>query len=100
MREAGTSRYIRGPCISVVPNYPASQQDWSMAHAGQLGASACLCRRLLRITTHGPGNRPCSSMIPRNAYFYALSAPCLPYHTMTINCQIDSQAYSSEEQLG
>src|SRR5215212_2284836 len=31
MREEGTARYIRGACIIAVPNYPASQQDWSMA---------------------------------------------------------------------
>ncbi len=36
--------------------------------------------------THGPGNRPCSSVIPRNAYFYAVSAPSLPHDTTGIDC--------------
>src|SRR5918995_1832252 len=36
--------------------------------------------------THGPGNRCRSSVNPRNAYFYAISAPSLLHNTTTIDC--------------
>jgi hypothetical protein len=39
--------------------------------------------------THGPGNRPRASAVAKNADFYAVFASQLPYHTTTINCQID-----------
>jgi hypothetical protein len=94
MQEVGTSRYIRGARISAVPNYPASQHECSMAHTRQLGTSARLCRRLLRITTHGPGNRPRSSVVPRNAYFYGISVTSLSHDTTRIGCHKLSERLS------